>query len=231
VRVKITKRPKAAVSWYYYMVGETFTVYPEVPRDRSLTETEKLNLLNTIREKRPHLYWIVNFALQVPCRRSELVNMRRDDLDIIHRVIRVRSGTTKNDLGSWKPIPPDMVDYFASIPPTIDYLFHWPEPQPRKNRSKQASQRRAHGQPLGNINKSWKWCLKQAGISDFRFHDTRHMAATDLVNSGVPERVVSAVAGWKTNMLSTYYHRDGVLAAQAIFEYGTPDIKENEKQA
>jgi integrase len=200
----------------------------ETPRDRTLTPEEKNKLLNVISTLRPHLYWITKFALQVPCRRSELQNMKREDLDLPNKVIRIRSGTSKNDLGMWKPIPPDMIEYFSTLPSEADYLFFWPKPQPRKNKSKPASDRRSYGTPLGNVYRSWRWCLKEANIKDFRFHDTRHGAATDLVNAGVAERVVSAVAGWKTNMLSTYYHRDGVGAAQAIFDYST-DKKPSEK--
>ena len=59
------------------------------------------------------------------------------------------------------------------------------------------------------FKKAWAKCLRLAGISDFRFHDTRHISATNLVDNGTPERVVMAVAGWRTNMLSTYYHRAG----------------------
>jgi integrase len=172
-----------------------FPMLREVPRDRVLSEVEKLRLLNAIEKHAPHILALCRYALQVPCRRSELVNMRREDLDLVSNSIRVRNGTTKNDKGCDKPIPPDMVAYFRSLPSASPYLFY----------------RIEAGQylPLGGFYKSWQKCLKIAGITDFRLHDTRHMAATSLLDNGTPEQAVLTVAGWKTNMIRTYYHRDG----------------------
>lgn len=166
-----------------------------IPRDKVLTGGEILTLMEVIRKEAPHLEAIVRFALQVPCRRSELVNMRREDLDLIHNAIRVRNGTTKNDEGCWKPIPPDLVPYFRTLPDECPYLFFRVEKEDFL--------------PLGDFKTAWKRCLRLAGITDFRFHDTRHISATNLLDNGTPERVVMTVAGWKTNMLSTYYHRAG----------------------
>ena len=63
--------------------------------------------------------------------------------------------------------------------------------------------------PLGNFRRAWGRALKLAGIKDFRFHDTRHISASNMVDSGTPERVVMQVAGWRENMLDRYYHRAG----------------------
>ncbi len=167
----------------------------EVSRDRVLTEEERRRLLNVIEREEPHILAIVQYALQVPCRKSELVNMRREDLDLVNGSIRVRNGTTKNDQGCDKPIPPNMSAYFRSLPSECPWLFY------RKERGSY------HG--LGCFNKAWYKCLRLAGVRNFRFHDTRHNAATALLDNGTPEQVVLTVAGWKTNMLKTYYHRDG----------------------
>src|SRR5690606_19756306 len=109
--------------------------------------------------------------------------------------IRIRNGTTKNDQGCDKPIPPNMTAYFRSLPSDCPWLFYRQE------------MGLYHG--LGCFNKAWYKCLRIAGIGNFRFHDTRHNAATALLDNGTPEQVVLTVAGWKTNMLKTYYHRDG----------------------
>jgi integrase len=167
----------------------------EVPRDKVLGEQEIGRLFDFIKSKAPHLEAIVRFAIQVPCRKSELIHMRREDLDLIHNAIRVRNGTTKNDEGCWKPVPPDMVAYFRAIPPICPWLFYRVE--------------KGQFLPLGDFKKAWAKCKQLAGIKDFRFHDTRHISATNLLDNGTPEQVVMSVAGWKTNMLKTYYHRSG----------------------
>ncbi len=88
----------------------------EVTRDKVLSVIEIDRLLSVMEQNAPHILPLTHFALRVPCRRSELVNMRREDLDLFNNAIRVRNGTTKNDEGCWKPIPPDMVAHFRSLP-------------------------------------------------------------------------------------------------------------------
>jgi integrase len=173
---------------------KNFDKLKEVPRDVILSEIDKQRLLNVIEKEAPHLSAVVHFALQVPCRKSELVNMTVDDLDLFNNVIRIRNGETKNGAGLWKPIPPDMQNYFRSIPAGCKYLFY------RQEKSGYCG--------LGDFKNAWKHCLKLAGISDFRFHDTRHCSASALIDNGTPEQVVMTIAGWKTNMLRTYYHRE-----------------------
>lgn len=174
---------------------KNFKKFKEIARDIVLSEIEIQRLMNAIGLEAPHLSAIVHFALQVPCRRSELVNMRRNDLDLFNNSIRVRNGTTKNDTGYWKPIPPDMEEYFRNIPGESEYLFY--------------KKHYTGYRYLGDFKKSWKRCLKIAGINDFRFHDLRHISASALVDNGTPEQVVMQVANWRTNMLRTYYHRSG----------------------
>jgi integrase len=176
-----------------------FPKLKEVPRDAALSPQAVRALLNVMEKQAPHLVPITRFALQVPCRKSELVKMRKEDLDLFSNAIRVRNGTTKNDMGIWKPIPPDMIGYFRSLPAECPYLFF---------RFKGG---RYH--PLGDFKKSWTTCRRLAGIGDYHWHDTRAQAATDLIDNGTPERVVMQIAGWKTDMLGRrYYNRDGKKA-------------------
>lgn len=167
----------------------------EIPRDRILTLEEHTRLCLVLERRAPYLLPLYLFAIRVPCRKSELVRMTRADLDLAGQAIRVRNGSTKNDEGTWKPIPPEQLAYFASVPADCPWLFY----------------RYEAGQylPLGDFKKAWRSALAEADIEDFRFHDTRHISATDMVSNGTPERVVMEVAGWKTNMLSTYWKNLG----------------------
>lgn len=57
----------------------------------------------------------------------------------------------------------------------------------------------------------WKAAKAAAGITDFRFHDLRHSAASYMVEAGVPLVTVAEVVGHKTlAMVQRYSH----LAAQ-----------------
>jgi len=176
--------------------------FKETPRDKSLTGEQVQKLLSAIEEHRPYLKPIVLFALQIPCRVSELTNARRFDLDLGAGILRIRSGTTKNGNGINKPIPPNMEEYFRSIPLLCPWVFY----------------REENGEfhQLKNFNKAWRFVCDCAGLGDFRFHDLRHYSATGLVNAGLSERQLMEVAGWKTNMLSTYYHRTGSATTKAV---------------
>lgn len=187
----------------------------EVARDRVLTSEEEERLMMIIAREAPHIAPLVRFALAVPCRKSELVNMRKADLDLINNAIRVRNGTTKNDDGTWKPIPPDQVGYFRSLPAECPYVFYRVE--------------KGMCFPLGDFRKSWVKCLALAGISDFRLHDTRHASATRLVDNGTPEQVVNEIAGWKTNMLRTYYHRAGKKSLELVRFHSGSSLQDPEK--
>lgn len=172
----------------------------ELPRDVVLSDIDRQRLQNVVEKEAPHLSAALRFALQVPCRKSELVNMKKEDLDLIHNTIRVKAGNSKNDIGCYKPIPPDMVDYFRNLPSETEYLFY------RKEEDEKTGNVSYFG--LGSFHSAWSRCLRLAKLQGFHFHDTRHMAATMLVDNGTPEQAVMTVANWKTNMLRNYYHRE-----------------------
>jgi integrase len=180
----------------------------ELPRDVVLNSFDIQRLLNKVETEAPHLNAILRYALKVPCRKSELVKMKKDDLDMIHNAIRVKAGNSKNDMPCWKPIPPDMVSYFRTLPKETDYLFY------RMEEEKKTGAIKYYG--LGNFQRSWRRCLRLAGLSFFHFHDTRHISATALIDNGTPEQTVMAVANWKTNMLRSYYHREPKQALQLV---------------
>jgi len=69
---------------------------------------------------------------------------------------------------------------------------------------------------LGDFKKAWETIRERAGLPHIHFHDTRHVSATNLVDNGTPERVVMTIAGWKTNMLATYYHRAPKRALELV---------------
>ena len=174
----------------------------EIARDRVLSDMEIDRLLNVTYIEAPHLYPITKYALNVPCRKAELVGMRVSDLDLKQGAIRVRNGRTKNKAGLWKPIPPDMLKYFSNIPLECEWIFY----RHHKGRFLQ----------LGDFKRAWNRCLRLADIPDFRFHDTRHIAATRLLDNGTPNEVVNTIAGWKTDMLRTYYNRSGKRALKLV---------------
>jgi integrase len=179
-----------------------FPKLPVSPRDRYLNDDERLRLFNAISEIAPHIEPFVRYSLMVPCRKGELIYLRRDAFNAITSTLYIPD--SKAGIPIYKPIPDEMKSYFRSIPARCEYLFY------------RHVESTGEYLPLGDFRKSWKAVLKKAGIVNCRIHDLRHCAASDLTIAGNSERVIMDIAGWKTPMLSTYWHKNSLRSAQLI---------------
>ena len=179
-----------------------------IPRDRVFTDIERQRLINIVDKEAPHLSAVIRLAFEVPCRKSELSALTREHLDLINNVIYIPDEIAKCKSGSWKPIPPGwLTNYFRSLPPAdkCPWIFF------------RYIKKHDKYMPLGDFDRAMRRCLNLAGLKDAHFHDLRHHSSSELINAGTPERVLCQIAGWKSgNMLRTYYHRDGLLAAQSV---------------
>ena len=54
------------------------------------------------------------------------------------------------------------------------------------------------GQPIKSIKTAFKTTKKLAGVKDFRFHDLRHCAATNLRRAGVDTATAMRIVGHKS---------------------------------
>jgi integrase len=67
-----------------------------------------------------------------------------------------------------------------------------------------------------NIWQAWDVARKAAKLPDFRFHDLRHTAATEMLRAGVDSRVVATVLGHRSmNMMRRYAHVAPELVVEA----------------
>jgi integrase len=173
--------------------GRRFSKLEETPRDRLLTTEEQARLLAVLEREAPHLLPAVNFARQIPCRTNEIVNMRREHLNLFKNTITVPGNYTKNGEPCVKLIPPDMLEYFRTLPKETEYLFY--------------RQEKSGYHPLGCFKRAWLRALEIADIKDFVFHSLRHCAVTSLRNAGTPDHVIHELAGWKNGdyMMKRYY--------------------------
>ena len=76
--------------------------------------------------------------------------------------------------------------------------------------------------------KVWKAACKRAGLEGWRLHDFRRTAARELVNAGVPEKVVMQIVGWKTRAMFDRYHivNEADVAQALAKRYGKPKAKQ-----
>ena len=62
------------------------------------------------------------------------------------------------------------------------------------------------GQRRREFYRSWRTACRKAGHTGALPHDLRRSAARHMIGLGIPERVVMAVAGWKTRSMLDRYH-------------------------
>lgn len=85
--------------------------------------------------------------------------------------------------------------------------------------------------PIKKFRRSFKTACKKAGISDFRFHDLRHTAATWMLNNGVPLDVIQKVLGHE-NIETTmkYAHRSNQDKVKALDTLSVTYTSQSPKQ-
>jgi len=187
-----------------------FQKLPTRPRDRMLTDDEKKRLIEAVQREAPQIYPIVLFSLLVPCRRGELTTLKRTDYDMVNNCIVIPAERTKMKRPCIKPVPGCLVDYMRSVPPESEYLFYrrdW----------------RGRYLPIGDFRGAWKKCLESAKVQNYRFHDQRRVAYTDLLLAGNVPHVVMQVSGHATDMSKVYFGRNELLAAKSVNFGSKPD--------
>lgn len=79
------------------------------------------------------------------------------------------------------------------------------------------------GNPLKSITRTFKTAVKNAGIQDFRFHDLRHCASTNLRRAGVDTATAMRIVGHKSERMWKRYNAieeaDLLTAANKLHTY------------
>jgi integrase len=163
-------------------------------RVRFLSDEERGRLLVACRTSSySHLYLVVVVALSTGARRMEVLGLRYQDMDVTRCVITLHD--TKNGERRILPLTGHalelMQDHIEKIRLlNCDLVFPG-----HKNKK-----------PM-DIRTPFDNALKQAGITDFRFHDLRHSAASYLAMSGASLAEIAEVLGHKTlSMVKRYSH-------------------------
>lgn len=139
-----------------------------------------------------YLYFIVVLALSTGARKGEILNLKWENISFERQVITLEE--TKN--GERRVLPLQgyaydlMCEFFKHRNIVSDYLF--------------PGQSALY--PV-DIKKSWENAIKIANLTDFRFHDLRHSAASYLAMDGASITDIAEVLGHKTlQMVKRYSH-------------------------
>jgi len=158
------------------MVG--FKLLPEDNvRDRVLTNEEYQKLLFA---SPAHLRPVIITAWETGMRRSEVLNLKWDQVDLKKSMIQLHGDNTKNGRSRKVPISPFLMNTLTKIKRINQYVFNY------------------KGKHLVDVKTAFMKGCNQAGIEDFRFHDLRHCFVTSMRRSGVPDRVIMAITGHQT---------------------------------
>ena len=186
---------------------------PENERDRVLSDEEWSRLYQAAK---PHLRPVLLTAYQLGQRFSEIVGLTWDRVDIKRGFITLRSLDTKTRTARQVPMTPD-------VKVTLQGLA---KVRTLTTAATEAASRHVftyEGKPLQRISRSFKTALKYAGITDFRFHDLRHCASTNLRRAGVDTATAMKIVGHKSEKMWKRYNaieeRDLTQAAQKVHKY------------
>ena len=165
-------------------------------RVRFLDDDELRRLLTACR---PHadLYLAVVLSLTTGARQSEIMSLRWPQIDFARRVITLRQGTTKNDDARALPLSGEAVTLLQE------------RSKVRNLRDDRVFPPVSDKAEVRNLREGWDRALKTAGITDFRWHDLRHTAASYLAMSGVSMVEIAKILGHRTlAMVARYAHLD-----------------------
>jgi integrase len=163
------------------------------PRNRYLSEEERHGLLMACQASSNRaLYPLVVLALATGCRKRELLTLTWGDIDLRRERLLLR--VTKNGEHRGIPLAPIALGVLRTLAKVrrLDTPLLFP--------------RRDGRQPV-DLRYAWSQALQAAGITDCRFHDLRHSAASYLAMNGASLVEIAEILGHKTlAMVKRYAH-------------------------
>ena len=186
-------------------------------RTRFLSTDERDRLLKACDQATdtPELKTLVLLALITGGRRGELSGLRWRDVDLKRK--RIIFEDTKNGETRTAPL----------AGPALEAMQEWAKIRPLDSNAHvfQGRTEKTKGKPL-DFQRAWLTALKRAELTDFRFHDLRHTAASYLAMNGAGLREIADILGHKTLAMVQRYshltqdHKAAVVErmARAVFE-------------
>lgn len=171
-----------------------------------LTVEQAQRLVTTaMQDQNPHIYPFVVIGLETSMRKSEILSIRREHVNIQRRVIyipKAKAGARE------QPITTHLAEflqgYLDALPEGIPWLF-----------PSLASQT---GHTV-DIREAWHRVIVTAGLNPDEVvpHTLRHTAITHLVQAGVDLPTVKRISGHKTLvMVERYSHQNGAHIEAAM---------------
>ncbi len=150
-----------------------------------------------------HLTPMLLLSLNTGLRRGELFNLRWHDIDVTTKTLTVEGTGAKSGQTRHMPLNAEalaVLQTWRRQTHDNDLVF------PGKD-----------GECMTSVKKAWAGILKEARITNFRWHDLRHDFASRLVMAGVPLNTVRELLGHATlNTTLRYAHLAPDHKAEAV---------------
>ncbi len=158
--------------------------YPERRRERFLTDSEFTRLGEALEEAEARggasasTVAAIRLLALTGCRRSEVLNLRREDVALEAAELRLPDSKTG---ARAVPLPPQAVELLASLLGAHDGPWVIPGRKP--------------GTRLRNVDDAWRMIRERAGLTDVRLHDLRHSWASRALALGEALPVIGKLLG------------------------------------
>jgi integrase len=167
----------------------------------------------------------LTLAFETGCRKSELVNLLWKDVDFRSGFLNVR--LSKNGDSRMVPLTPGATDALKSIPRRLNHPYVFSGRTGASLALMWEEKKGRNGMPLPGLSynnrplhTALQKACKEAKILDFKFHDTRHHAASWMAMRGVSMDARMAILGHKTERMARRYSHlspDYLKHAMALF--------------
>lgn len=163
--------------------------YDERPaaRTRYVTRTELDRLLV---HSPAHLRPLLLTAYFTAMRRSEILKLTWDRIDLEQGIIELRPEDTKTKWGRVIPIDPELLGVLQELRQDMRHIsgrvFLY------------------RGQPISDFKRSFDAAKKKASIEDIWFHDLRGTATTNMLDATGDQKTTMAITGHRT---ASVFHR------------------------
>lgn len=169
-------------------------------KDRVVSHEEEQRLLAKCQE--PLRTMILVCLYCGPRMRSELLTLKWENVDLVHRTLTIIGGYAKN--GKPRTVPLNSLVHDALTrhphPPKAEWVFTT-----------------SKGTPYQSVRTAFNTACRKAGLTDVTPHSLRHTFASRLIENGVDPIRVTKLAGWSSiQMLDRYAHADPSGLAEAV---------------
>ncbi len=131
-------------------------------------------------------------------RKSELLGMRVDQVDLSERTIRLEAGETKNDEARQVEMTAkvyELLNACCARKSAEDLVFT----RTARNGHKRVS-------TIVDMRNAWREATAAAGCPDLLFHDLRRTAIRNMRRHGISEKVAMTISGHKTRSVFERYN-------------------------